>query len=315
MHNLKRKFFAVLLSFVSSSALAQGKVRIIVSVDWEGDDLQAQNLNAMRTFRSDYPSIPLQHFLNAAYYTKSGAVARNVTQRIQSVLRPGDEHGLHVHAWRTLVTAAGVRFRTSPSFVEGSVDLNQCNPDCGNDVALVAYTEAELKKIFNYSVQTLVSQGFNRARSFRAGGWMANERVLNALADSGFTLDSSATYAPYLETAWSDYNLYSFVGQLWPNSVPTSQPYVYQAESGATITELPNNGSLADYVTGEDMLQAFKSNAALLRTKPASDVYLSIGFHQETAAAYLPALRSGIDQIMTYANAQGIDYEFVVAPL
>ena len=64
-----------------------------------------------------------------------------------------------------------------------------------------------------------------------------------------------------LEEAWSDYNLYSFVGQLWPDSVPTSQPYVYKAKSGATITELPNNGSLADYVTGEDILEAFKSNA------------------------------------------------------
>ena len=315
MHHLKRNFFAVLLSFLSASALAQGKVRIIVSVDWEGDDLQAQNLNAMKTFRSDYPAIPLQHFLNAAYYTKSGAVAKTVTQRIQSVLRPGDEHGLHVHAWRTLITAAGVRFRTSPSFVEGTVDLNQCNPDCGNDVALVAYTEAELKKVFNFSVQTLVKQGFNRARSFRAGGWMANGRVLNALADSGFTLDSSATYAPYLEEAWSDYNLYSFVGQLWPDSVPTSQPYVYKAKSGATITELPNNGSLADYVTGEDILEAFKSNAALLRANAANDVYLSIGFHQETAADYLPALRSGIDQIISYANTQGIAYEFIVAPL
>jgi hypothetical protein len=315
MHLLKKNLFAVFLGFLSASALAQGKVRIIVSVDWEGDDLQAQNLNAMRTFRSDYPAIPLQHFLNAAYYTKSGAVARNVTQQIQSVLRPGDEHGLHVHAWRTLVTAAGVHFRTSPSFVEGTVDLNQCDPDCGNDVALVAYTEAELKKILNFSVQTLVNQGFNRARSFRAGGWMANGRVLNALADSGFTLDSSATYAPYLEEAWSDYNLYSFVGQLWPNSVPTSQPYVYQAKSGATITELPNNGSLADYVTGADILKAFQSNAALLRSNPASDVYLSIGFHQETAADYLPALRSGIDQIMTYAKNQGIAYEFIVAPL
>lgn len=315
MHRLKRNLFAVLLSFLSASALAQGKVRIVVSVDWEGDDLLAQNLNAMKAFRSDYPAIPLQHFLNAAYYTKSGAVARNVTQKIQSVLRPGDEHGLHVHAWRTLVTAAGVRFRTSPSFVEGTVDLNQCNPDCGNDVALVAYTEAELKKIFNFSVQTLVNQGFDRARSFRAGGWMANNRVLSALADSGFTLDSSATYAPYLEEAWSDYNLYSFVSQLWPDSMPTSQPYVYQAKSGATITELPNNGSLADYVTGADILKAFRSNAALLQTNPANDVYLSIGFHQETAADYLPALRSGIDQIVTYAKAQGIAYEFVVAPL
>lgn len=172
----------------------------------------------MKAFRSDSECC-------LVYEVGRGCQKRDPKNSIRSA-------SLHVHAWRTLITAAGVRFRTSPSFVEGTVDLNQCNPDCGNEVALIAYTETELKKIFNTSVQTLVNQGFNRARSFRAGGWMANDR-----------------------------------------------------------------------------------NAALLQTNPVNDVYFSIGFHQETAADYLPALRSGIDQIVSYAKAQGIDYEFVVAAL
>jgi hypothetical protein len=39
------------------------------------------------------------------------------------------------------------------------------------------------------------------------------------------------------------------------------------------------------------------------------------GVYQETAAEYLPARPSGIDQIIAYANVQGIAYEFIVPPL
>ncbi len=315
------KRFLLLLGFLSLSQLgltevfAQGKLRIVVSVDWEGEDLQAANMQAMEAFRSDYPGVPLQHFLNAAYYTKPGADARLVTRSIQSVLRRGDEHGLHIHAWRSLVQAAGVQFRIGPSFVDQDVDLSACGDDCGVDVALNAYGDLELRKIIRTSVQILQNQGFQRAVSFRAGGWQADDTVLNALAAEGFTLDSSATYAPYLREAWGEYNLYPFVGQLWPQTTPTSQPYRYQTKAGLSIVELPNNGCLADYMTGAAMLKAFVKNANILKRNPSQNQYLSIGFHQETAADYLPQLRSGIDQILRYARMNKIPYEFIVAPL
>lgn len=116
--NLKTLLLAIIfLSCWVNIAIGQGKVRIIVSVDWEGDDLQTGNLKAMKNFRRDFPEIPLQQFLNAAYYTKSGADATQVTKAIKSVLLPKDEHGLHIHAWRTLVESSGVNFHINPSFV------------------------------------------------------------------------------------------------------------------------------------------------------------------------------------------------------
>ncbi|HYX32455.1 MAG TPA: hypothetical protein VE954_05030 [Oligoflexus sp.] len=296
----------------SGLALAQGQVRIVVSVDWEGRELQSRNLQAMQKFRKDYPEIPLQHFLNAAYYTKPGAVPSQITQTVRSVLRPGDEEGLHVHAWRSLVRASGVAFRTGPSFVEGEVDLRTCTVDCGHDVALTAYTQTELQKVLRYSVSTLQKQGFARATSFRAGGWQANSKVLRALAAEGFRVDSSATYAEYLFESWGDANLYSFVGKLWPQSQPTSQPYRINLGSGLNIVELPNNGCLADYMDAEAISTAFIRNVELLKQQPDRDVYLSIGFHQETAATYLPNLRGGIDQIIAYAKANNIQYTFEI---
>ena len=77
-------------------APSQGKVKIIVSVDWEGRALIEDSLEEMKKFRKDYPEIPLQHFLNAAYYTKNFVDPVKVTKLINSVILPIDEQGLHI---------------------------------------------------------------------------------------------------------------------------------------------------------------------------------------------------------------------------
>lgn len=301
------------LCFVITNA--QGKVRIIVSVDWEGNDLQANNLQAMKDFRRDFPNIPLQQFLNAAYYTKLEADSAQITKLIKSVLLPKDEHGLHIHAWRRLVESSGVRFRTNPSFVVDGFMIADCAVDCGQEIALTGYTNAELRRIIAHSVEILKREGFNHPRSFRAGGWQADDNVLDALAAEGFTLDSSATIADFLLPEWGKYNLHKMVKNLWSETTATSQPYIYKTSSGLKILELPNNSCLSDYMTGDDMLKVFQSNAQILKRNPKKDVYLSIGFHQETAAEYLPNLREAIKLIRSYSKRNKIPIEFVVGGL
>lgn len=307
-------FLLILLScFVITNA--QGKVRIVVSVDWEGDDLETQNLQAMKDFRRDYPEIPLQQFLNAAYYTKDKADQTQTTQLIKAVLLPKDEHGLHIHAWKNLVESSGVKFRTSPSFVMDGFMIADCATDCGQEIALTGYTNDELRKIIAHSVEILKREGFNHPKSFRAGGWQADDNVLDALAAEGFTLDSSATFADFLLPEWGKYNLHKMVKNLWEETKPTSQPYIYKTLAGRKILELPNNSCLSDYMTGSDMLKVFQSNAQFLQKNPKKNVYLSIGFHQETAAEYLPRLREAIKLIRSYSKRNKIPIEFVVAPL
>lgn len=314
--NVRLLIFCVIIPFlVITNAIGQGKVRIVVSVDWEGDDLLPENLQAMKNFRRDYPEIPLQQFLNAAYYTKSQADAVQITKSIKSVLLPKDEHGLHIHAWRTLVESSAVNFRQSPSFVFEGYGFKNCPVDCGNDIPLTAYTTNELRKIIAHSIEILQREKFNRPKSFRAGGWQADDNVLDALAAEGFTLDSSATDAEFLKASWSKYNLYGFVAKLWSETRPTSQPYTYKTSSGLKIIELPNNACLSDYMTGSDMLKVFQSNAHNLQKNPKKDVYLSIGFHQETAAEYLARLREAITLIRDYSKRNKIPIEFVVPPL
>ncbi len=305
----------LLLLIIVSGVIAQGKVRIVVSVDWEGRDLNPKNLQAMQEFRRDYPDIPLQHFLNAAYYTKSQADAVEITKTINSVLLPKDEHGLHIHAWKTLVESAGVTFRSTPSFVRDGSFISDCAIDCGQEIALTGYTNAELRKIIAYSIGILQREKFSRPKSFRAGGWQADDNVLDALAAEGFTLDSSATYADFLKPSWEKYNLYGFVGKLWIEIKPTSQPYVYKTSAGRKILELPNNSCLSDYMTGDAMFKVFELNVNEWQKNPKKNVYLSIGFHQETAARYLPNLREALKLIRGYSQSKNVPIEFIVAPL
>ena len=128
-------------------------------------------------------------------------------------------------------------------------------------------------------------------------------------------MDSSATDAEYLKERWGKTLLYPVTKKIWPDTVASSQPQWIELGEGKKILELPNNGCLADYVTGEMIFTSFQKNVELLKADPSKNVYLSIGFHQETAVKYLPNLRKGIDLIQAYADAQKISLEFVVPPL
>jgi len=307
------KLLLILIAWTLPTSVSAA-LRVVVSVDWEGRNLDPQNLASMEHFRHDYPQVPLQHFLNAAYFTKPDADARVTAAAIKSVLRAGDEHGLHIHPWRSLVQAAGVKFRTEPAF-RGPMDLSQCDPDCGHDVNMAAYDEKELQKLIRLSIKTLTKHGFERPRSFRAGAWQADNHVFRALAREGITLDSSATSAEYLKERWGHSLLYPVVGKLWPHITSTSQPYRIPLGQGLSILQLPNNGCLADYVSGARIAQTFQENVEVWKKDKTKDIYISIGFHQETAQKYLPHLRQGIDTIMQISARDNLPVEFVVPPL
>ncbi|WP_027709448.1 hypothetical protein [Zooshikella ganghwensis] len=312
-------FFIAIFTIVAliSQAHAQGKVVGIISVDWEGRVLDEKNLAAMNSFRDDYPHIGLLHFLNAAYYTKPNANSFEVSQKIKQVLRNNDEHGLHVHAWRSLVEYSNVKFRRSPNWsYPGPISLNSCHTtgDCGANVPISAYTTDELKNIISVSKQILINNGFNQPVSFRAGGWMAEPNVIAALSAEGFLFDSSATAPELLKgRRWSD-RLYNWLNGLWTTITPVSQPYLIGPMS-SPLWEIPDNGILADYITGPEMLAVLKQNIEKWRQDPQQTIYVSIGFHQETAAKYLHRIRDAVDLFEAYAEEQQVPFEWVQLPL
>ena len=167
----------------------------------------------------------------------------------------------------------------------------------GHSVPLSTFAEEEVRSIVAFSCRTLVQQGFDRPRSFRAGGWHADRSVLNALAAEGFAVDSSAVPPCWFKHGFGD------VQDLWPDATRLSQPY--RLEGG--LVELPNNGCLADYATSSDMVETFQAVARSARGTPA---VLTLGFHQETAAKFLPRLRSALLEIELMAAVQRIPIRY-----
>jgi len=271
-------------------------VHVVVSVDWEGSGFDDEDLAAFRRFRDDFPDVPLTHFLNAAYFTRLapedvvGAVC--ASDKIRSVLRDGDEIGLHVHSDNHLVYAAGVTPKKFPSW-------NYLPDMTGHSVPLSAFSEEEVRQIVAFSCRTLEQQGFGRPKSFRAGGWHAGTSVFNALAAEGFTVDSSEV--PYESIPGT----FGQLQELWPDATRVSQPYYL--ESG--LVEVPDNGCLADYVTADQMVDNFKEVVRAGIGKPA---VLSLGFHQETAAKFLPRLRSALIEIELRAAMQRMPIRYDV---
>jgi hypothetical protein len=155
----------------------KGKLQLVVTVDWEGRDLREDNIRAMENLHARFPQVKVVHFLNAGYYTKQFANRADVTARMNRAIKPGDEKALHIHGWRRLFEASGLTFRNTPTFWGTTIDprSRECLDDCGHEVPISLYTTDELRKVVNFSLDTLEQNGFGRAKSFRCGGWMDGE--------------------------------------------------------------------------------------------------------------------------------------------
>ncbi len=284
-------------------------VHVIMTVDWEGRNLNPSNIAAMQQLRQDYPTLPILHYLNAAYYFKSGANAEQTTDTIRSTLLPIDQLGLHIHGWQSLFTAAGVTFRNQPNWNPGGKPLTdaECASDCGHSIPIRAYSEAELSQVIKFSIDTLSSHGFGRAQHFRAGGWMLSQRVSNALTANGIVSDSSAVPAEFLHARLYNYPLYQWAVQTWTGITQTSQPYLLTTKHGALL-EVPDNGCLADYMSGAQMLTVLKANLAEAQASGEERIVV-VGFHQETADDWLPHIRDFLSGAFALnANGQVVSF-------
>ncbi len=174
--------------------------------------------------------------------------------------------------------------------------------DVGHDIPISEYSADELAAVIAKSKSILSEHGFGEIQSFRSGAWVAAPNVLEALVKEGMTADSSEVSTSLIQ-AWKGKPLHTRVGEIWTKASVTKQPYTIRTPYG-TIREFPDNGGLADYVDSEQMLKIFKQN---LRKHPkASVIRVHFGFHQETAATYLPRFEAGLSLVLKEAKRLGL---------
>ena len=188
---------------------------------------------------------------------------------------------MHIHPFCNFVdTVPGVpcRFKPSDSYDKGDTT--------GYTVLSSAYSESEFLKLLRAADTLFTVHGLGKPTAFRAGSWAADADVLKALAEDGFVADSSANNWARIEESRHDGNgmLYKWNRQHWKPITDISQPYHPNVENPAItgkpaipILEIPDNGSLVDYVTGDEMIEIFNFNwSGKPQLRPATFVF---GFH------------------------------------
>lgn len=277
----------------SSRERAQGRVVIAVTVDWEGADLSPEGLDAIDELRKAMGgTAPLTHFASAAYFTKAQPDPRAAATFTEAV-HAGDELAMHIHAWKSLAHAAGIEPKLSPSFVTGTDKLfNFEDGDVGFDTDLDVYTVPELRAMIRTSRRLLEQTKRTVSKSFRAGGYLGTPKVLQAIREEGFVVDSSAT-DPHQVDNHKDTFMAKRVNEVWPKIDGATQPFFSDAQQ--QLVELPI-AATADYVTAAEVAKRIEDADAQLQKAPTRDVFVVIGCNLETAQEFAPQLSQAIAQ-------------------
>ena len=299
------------------------KIILSVTVDWEGEN--THGVHDLKLLRKQIgkqigEQIPLTHFICPSYFLSN---SKATLRKLQSVVLPHDEVALHFHSLKKLVLGAGVNFKTDKNFYRSlpakTEALKQKLPKIaqnllfptisGRGVPISVYRKDEIHKLISFSREVLQNTFDTPITGFRAGGWLANDIVLDVLSEQGFQYDSSAVPPQIFSNGFSKNSLGNLLDdygdkngifteymlKLWGNNeqtasflsntkrlqiyqsaiTPNTQPFLY-----SNMVEMPNNGGMSDFASPEaTMLPALEQAYNLSQTQNTS--YLNVGFHQE----------------------------------
>jgi len=271
----------------SESSIAVANVNIshpllvVVSTDWDDSRFDHTFDQRMVNLHVNHPSLKVTHFFGPYHFTDPQVSQARKNELVAWVRQQrttfGDEIGLHLHGWCHFINTTGVPCRTKETFYR--------DDGSGYTTIIASYSRSEMTTILQKSLEVFAANNLGRPRSFRSGGWTANATTLQALADTGFEIDSSAV-PPNFISSWKGAPLYDWLVQNWTGILPTSQPYIpsrnqptKSAQGDAIpILEVPDNGALVDYMKARDMIAVLEQNQPN-NTPLASPTLFQVGYH------------------------------------
>ncbi len=203
-------------------------------VDWEGDHFK--NLYDLKYLLSKLDKdIPVTHFICPSYFYH---YPKTATEKINSIVRPQDEIGLHIHCNKYLINnIPGVTFKTQHNYYKKNDITIQARDKIisflpksyakkikqkvisGRGVPLSVYSSDEIVQIIRHSQKLLFDKLQTKITSFRAGGWLASDAIFEALNKLGFSGDSSAVPPEIVSNSYEiDYigNNHDDFGETYP---------------------------------------------------------------------------------------------------
>ena len=255
-HPLESSFmaarFAPIRAEATESVAGTKEIKLLISLAWDGPNVNEYNLNAFKSFRNKFSNIPVSHFVSPSYFTSPQAAYNKGV--IESLYRTGDQIGLSVAPWKSVVAGAGVPFRSSPTFWAETLGQTACNADCGGEVPMSAYTAKEVRSIFSTAMRVMDQHGFKGLKGMQVTGWLATPEIMAAAEEVGIKYDFSMVTPSLLADQLREFPIFSMVNKLWPNADVLSQPGTLPSHSQA-VTEVPQSLASLDYVTVEQMAQ------------------------------------------------------------
>jgi hypothetical protein len=277
---------------------------VLVTTDWDFADPGQNSIGYQSQMHLDHPELRLTHFIGPYTFTDPMITTERKQALVEWAVRMrdtyDDEIGLHIHPYCNFVESAGLPCVTDQSTVYAE-DLT------GYTIKLGAYNRQDMGTLLEHANLLFEQNGLNRTRTFRAGGWTATLDTLGALADKGFTADTSALNWARIEE-WKDQQsgeLYRWNMENWGPINDTSQPYWVSENNVLTdeaptlsILQVPDNGAMIDYVTLEEMNGLFDAN---WDGQPlAAPVTLMMGFHPAPSMSQSEYKR--VDGFLDYAD-------------
>ena len=261
-----------------------GRVVCVVTVDWEGAELDPDGLDAIDWLRKRTHG-PITHFVSAAYFTK--AEPEPVAATIVEMVKPGDELAVHLHVWRSLAKASGVEPRISPSYLSGDDTVEDYDGDAGYETDPDVYDANELRAMLRTSRQLLAQAKLPVSRSFRGPGFLATPKLLAAASSEGFTVDSSAFDHREIDADTEAHR--TRVAGVWPRVEAGSAPFVV-----GSVLELPIT-AFADFTSPEEITTRIDAAYTRLSADPTRDVFVVFAMNLETAGALAGRLGHGLE--------------------
>ena len=290
---------------LSHNEATVGKIQLLLALVWDGQDLSEHNLSALAEFREQHRDLSIVHLVSPAYFTKTKADKAAVTATLRSLIQPQDQIVVLLGGWKSLVASAGVIYRQAPTFWSSAATPGDCAIDCGSDVPLHIYPDADIAKILAKGLSTLAANGFERPIGVSVQGWMASPQLHEAAVRAGLKYDLSAVAPDLLMKRLKNYPIYAWARALWPDLTTHSQPFKVTTDAGS-ITEVPLSLATMDYLTSKDVDSIFREYLQHLQKTPNRDLVFPLVLHQETAMTTVPILSASLQKIFAAAALEHV---------
>lgn len=274
---------------------------VLVSTDWDFSDPGTSVIEYQNGLHEQHPEMRMTHFVGPYTFTDPVVTAARQGELVTWLVEQRDTHrdeiGLHIHPYCNFVEHAGLTCVIDQSTTMPS------DPS-GYTIKVGSYDRQQFGTLLQHASDLFEQHGLNRPKTFRAGGWTATIDTLNALADKGFTADTSALNWARIEE-WNGKELYRWNMENWAPIGDTSQPYfpsqtnVLTSDSPTmSLLEVPDNGVMIDYVTLAEMTGLFDAN---WNGEPLSKSnVLMMGFHP--SVNFNRSEGDRVDQFLNYAD-------------